>query len=1413
MSAPGHDRGLRQRMDRVVASAFLAALAFVQLPGWTAADTKLDLVVDPGGFLSKALSLWDPLGAAGQLQNQAYGYLFPMGPFFWVGHASGLPAWVVQRLWWALVLVVAWQGMHRVLERLGVGDRLSRLVGAFAYALAPRMFMGLGAVSSEVWPMAVAPWILLPLLAVPPGAERRAALRSGCAVLLLGAVNAVASLATLVLPLWWILTRRSPSRRALLGWWCGSVVLATAWWVGPLLLLGRYSPPFLDWIESARVTTMLATPTEALRGTTQWLATISGTTDPTWPAGWATIASRTGVVSGLVLAAAGLLGLAAAQRPWASFARGGLLLGLVLVTFGHVGGVSPPWGPLEADALDGLLAPFRNNHKFEPVVRLPLAVGLAHGLPVAVGWLRRSSFRWPGAAVLAAVAALVAQGSAPALVGVVQRGPFTAVPSHWEEAARWIDENADGGRTLILPGGSAPARVWGEPKDEPYQPVATRPWVVRDSVPLGSAGATRLLTEIERRVAQGRGGSTLLNLLRHLGVTRVMVTGEHQGLLTRSTPPLVVRAAVVSTGARSAVSFGDFVNGSRDPKVVNDWGLERPVRAIEIFDVPTRTSVAPTERTPLSEVGRFEGGPEGVARSGLGPVIHARDRGADLADSATYLTSDTLQRRDSSFTSGTDTPPPLLSADERYVTDRAVHDYWPAPASEDRPDLTDLQTVRIDDGAGRATASSTLSVPAPGQGRALGSDPWRAFDASGETAWQSAGYTATGQWVQLTFAEPQSPPAALTAVLDAVRGADVAAFSVVTEAGSARTPISSPDLVPGVDPASYPVALRVPPGSTRWVRLLVEAVRNDVPTVRIRDLGAGILPRASASVRLPTTDDATVVSLSATADSRPACHLLASGVLACSPDRAVEGEEQTGFRRAFTVDAARTMTASGTAVPRGGGADALLGRLDGVTAEGSSRWLDVAGLSPDLVVDGDPQTYWAAGPRDGSPTLTLRWPGQRRLSGLVLSTDPDVAGRRPTRVQVEVGGETYDRTISAAGTVDLPETRASSLTVRVLATTSQVSRRGVGQGAMPVVVGDISLVGESWPAGLPRSSEVRLGCGFGPTVQAAGTTYQTEVTTTRGDVIAGAEAEIRTCSPVRVAPGDVTVQALASSQFTPTALTLDGRSEGPVSTATTQGPTVTTLSWGATSRSLDIGAAASTDTLLTVRENANDGWRASVGDRLLTPVTVDGWAQGWVVPAGTSGVLRLEFAPQRTFLLALLAGLVAALLLVAVTVGHGRPVGDALVVAPAEAGRRGRAAGHLAAGAGLVVVGGLWGLVAAAGAAVLTLAGRRGVWATLVIAAGWVSWSAWSPWPTAPSTNHGVVSGLLALTLVGLVAARGASGHAGAAVGPGLDRGLDPVPAHGGDHRGEGQGDDHGHPEPAGEDREPEHVPHDEHDR
>ncbi len=77
-----------------VVGAVALALTFAQSPGQVSPDTKLDLTANPLRFLARATNLWNSDLPFGQAQNQAYGYLFPHGTFFVIGHLLGVPGWV-----------------------------------------------------------------------------------------------------------------------------------------------------------------------------------------------------------------------------------------------------------------------------------------------------------------------------------------------------------------------------------------------------------------------------------------------------------------------------------------------------------------------------------------------------------------------------------------------------------------------------------------------------------------------------------------------------------------------------------------------------------------------------------------------------------------------------------------------------------------------------------------------------------------------------------------------------------------------------------------------------------------------------------------------------------------------------------------------------------------------------------------------------------------------------------------------------------------------------------------------------------------------------------------------------------------------------------------------------------------------
>ncbi|MGH3578375.1 MAG: alpha-(1-_3)-arabinofuranosyltransferase domain-containing protein, partial [Mycobacterium sp.] len=287
------------------------ALSFAQSPGQISPDTKLDLTVNPLRFLARATNLWNSELPFGQAQNQAYGYLFPHGTFFLAGHLLGLPGWVTQRLWWALLLTVGFWGLLRVAEVLGIGSPTSRVIGAAAFALSPRVLTTLGSISSETLPIMLAPWVLLPTILALQGqagrSVRRLAGQAGLAVALMGAVNAIATLAgCLPAVIWWACHRPNRVWWRYTAWWLVALALAMSWWLVAVILLARISPPFLDFIESSGVTTQWSSLVEVLRGTDSWTPFVA----PDATAGAPLVTGSVAILGTCLVAAAGLAGLA-----------------------------------------------------------------------------------------------------------------------------------------------------------------------------------------------------------------------------------------------------------------------------------------------------------------------------------------------------------------------------------------------------------------------------------------------------------------------------------------------------------------------------------------------------------------------------------------------------------------------------------------------------------------------------------------------------------------------------------------------------------------------------------------------------------------------------------------------------------------------------------------------------------------------------------------------------------------------------------------------------------------------------------------------------------------------------------------------------------------------------------------------
>ena len=529
-------------------AVILTAFAFAQSSGQMVADTKFDLVTGPRRFLAGALKMWDPSAAFGQLQNQAYGYAWPMGPFFVVGDLVRLPPWVVQRSWWALLLCLAFFGILRLARKLDLGTPGTQVLAAFAFVLTPRITTLLGGVSVEIWPMALAPWVLLPLVhASERGSVRRAAALSALVVATCGGVNAIAVVAVLPLGVIFILSRaRGPRRWRLLAWWTLFTTLATAWWWLPLLLLGRYSVPFLDYIENATITTVPTDMARTLVGESDWVAYFAGID---FQAGQRLVSTPFLMLDAAVVVALGLVGIALRDNPERRFLTLGLLTGLVLVGFGYAGDLSGFFAADRAEALDGVLAPLRNLHKFDVVLRIPLVLGLAHAMAVLPKLLH--SPESPGgtrAAILAvramAVLALVALALPWAQDRIAPRGGVDAVPGYWYRVASYLAETDDGTVALELPPSSFGVYTWGNTHDDVLQGLAESPWAVRNVIPLAQPGNVQFLDAVTRTVESGKPSRTLAPYLAANGVGKLVVRNDLDRFQTGAPDPAYVRSVL-----------------------------------------------------------------------------------------------------------------------------------------------------------------------------------------------------------------------------------------------------------------------------------------------------------------------------------------------------------------------------------------------------------------------------------------------------------------------------------------------------------------------------------------------------------------------------------------------------------------------------------------------------------------------------------------------------------------------------------------------------------------------------------------------------------------------------------------------------------------------------------------------------
>jgi arabinofuranan 3-O-arabinosyltransferase len=1199
----------------------LVAAAFLRAPGRASFDTKSDLAIDAGAFLDRSLHLWNPLASFGELQNQAYGYLLPQGSFAWIGQLLGVPAWVVQRLWVALLLVVAYEGTRRLFLALAGGAPGPMTSGAavfagLAYAGAPRVGGIAGVLSSEVTPPAFLPWAVLLVVAAGKGrtSPRTAGLGVGVVVLLMGGVNAVAVIACLPLVALAVgSVVPAARRRAVSLWTLLGVVAGVAWWLGPLLLLGRYSPPFLDFIETSRATTAPLGWANVGRGAVHWVA-YTTTGAPSLPGAFALHTTALGVAVTWGVALLGVLGMTRPDLPARRMLVTSFCLGAIALTIGHAGVLQSPLTGVVQSLLDGSLSMLRNVHKIDPLVRLPIALGAGHAALFLLSRARRAVPRAPALAHRVVVAGLVVVATAPLALAPDRTAGWREVPPAWEQASAFIATERPGGTTLILPASGFGEQTWGRTVDEPFQSVARTPWVSRSQVPLSPPQTIRFLDAVIARTEDPGGGTALADILGRAGISTLLVRHD---LLPSVLDPEVTRRVDAALAAAPGISrVATF--GTDSTARIEVFAVDAGARTVETVEVPSLAWVGggADDVVTAVESGLLARDRPAVMVGDAGPLEQPGTRAPDLV-------IDGLARRERAFGLVREATGPVLAASEPFTARRPVHDYPGTPGAP-------LAVAEYEGLAGVTASSSTASAETVGAVRP-DQGAWAALDGDLGTAWRSDRFgRPVGQWWELDLGVARPVTSlALVASVNPFDGVPVRRVGVTTDDGQRVTAV--------VHPETGVADVRLSGGAVSRVRVTVDEVAGAVGrgSVGLVEVGVDDLQTARRVVVPAAGTGAGSSFVLRTAPSRRSCTVV-EDLPSCSFGAARGQEEGGGVSRRLTLDAPASFQVSAEVRARpGGSVAALFDPLgDAVKVRADSVFGNDPAVLGSFAVDGDDDSHWLAQPLARAATLTLSTDRRATITGLSMRADRSVA-RLPVSARVSNGSETHD-VVLRGGTGDFPALSGRSFTVTLTA------GPGVGDG-LPLGVGELDVAGLEGRTYRPDlDGPTGAPCGLGPALVVDGRRVDTRVDGTLRDVRDGRPLVATACGgPVRLGPGDHVVEWRPTDRFEVTTVRLGSEQADDVPVVRRE---TRVLVDEAARRVVQVGPGG--EAVLRIAQNTNPGWVAELDGVRLPPIRVDGWQQGFVVPAGAGGDVRLTFAPDGAYRGALLGGGIAALLLV-----------------------------------------------------------------------------------------------------------------------------------------------------------------------
>lgn len=1279
--------------------ALLAYVPFFRSRGLLSSDTKQYLYLDPGRFLTRALSLWDPHVAAGTVPHQQIGYLFPMGPYYWLMDRSGVPDWVAQRLWLGTISFAAVLGARWLFTMLGT-RRAGALAGALVYMLTPYQLAFTARMSVLLLPWAGLPWLVgLTMRATRRGDWRDPALFALVA-LAIGGVNASALLLVGIAPALWIVIELFAGRdraRAALHAALRIAVLTvgvSVWWAVGLWVQGAYGLPVLQLTENLRTVATASSPEDVLRGIGNWF--FYGRDQLGYSVDQADRYLHDNVVvfATFALPTAGLLAAAVIRWRHRAYFAVLVIVGAVVAVgawpyddptpYGRV------WKSFAGSSSIGLA--LRNSPRVVPV----LVLGFAGLLAAAVGALasrRAQTIAFVGVTALAFAALLPVWRAGYLTTGVARPNE---VPSYWTDAAASLQRDGNATRVLEIPGSSFAVYRWGNAV-EPITPgLMDRPYLAREVLPYGSPESVNLLDALDRRLQNGTfEPASLAPVARLFGVGTVVLRSDLAyerygsprprllwGQLTEPVPPGLGAPRPFGTPVPNTPPWGAVARDALDLRTPARTADPPPVAR---FDV--RDAVPIIHTAPVSQPVVLSGDGDGIVDAAAAGLLNGNAQVLELAAlddaglgramraSADLVLTDSNRRRVQNWFSSL--------RDTKGATERRGQTIADPAGNGTRLDVfpngTDASRTVVEQRGGRVDATGDGGTARP-EDRAV-----YAFDRDLRTSWRVGGADPTGQQIVVRPDHPvRASHITLMQPMDGPRDRWLTKVRLHFDHGA--------PLDVDLDRSSLTAhgqVVRFPERTVRrlGIELLAThrprfdpALANAVGFAEVRLANV----RVTETVRLP-------VDLADRVSGAARGHRLAVVLSRLRQDPGAEGrqDEELALDRRFVIPDSRGFALSGTARVNANGSDSLLDAVLGTVAPGA-RFESSGHLAGDVdarasrAFDGDGATAWSApmGRQDGQ-FVDVALAAPVTVDHVDLTIVADGLHSVPTRMHLEAdGGQT--RALDLPALADAPRAGA---TTRVTLTFAPVrgrflrlvvdrarretptQPRVIEAHIPPVAIAEVGLAGvptPTAPVAVPgacrddlltldaRPVPIRLlgspaAARRGLAVEACGAALVLQTGSHHLSARAGLDTGI-----------DVDRVVLASDATgRPGAVTPLGaplRTSGASVRVTKSAPT-----------SLELSVTTNGAPFwLTLGQSHSAGWKATTATGSLgRSQLVDGYANGWLIRPTRAGTMKvsLVWTPQRTVWIGLGISLLAVLVCIGIVMVGALRRRDVRVVA------------------------------------------------------------------------------------------------------------------------------------------------------